>query len=29
MKYLALFILVWAVGMGSIAAIVYGITGHP
>jgi cell wall-associated NlpC family hydrolase len=28
MKYLALFILVWAVGLATIAAIAYGATGH-
>ena len=28
MKYLALFILVWAVGIAVILAIVYGATGH-
>jgi hypothetical protein len=28
MKYLALFILAWVVGLGTIVAIIYGAVGH-
>lgn len=28
MKYVALFLFIWAVGIGAILAVVYGATGH-